>query len=484
MRFKGLFRMTYTVVILISILSSCSMKLDGNYIVLEPSMTGENTIDHKGTRDKYNIPIVRLSNLYLYENDGDEYVTLIFNNNYKETFKVSKKELGKEEITYNLDQKHYLAINKINNEYYVYFHYNSLFKDYRETVLEYTEWDKVKSIETLLDIPDKDSLPSFEEIKDYNLNGKIKTNDIKCITHNIYHEKQLFGEDSLIWVRQHRYSYDQNGRVIDERHSNIRDNQIQSTYMMSYTYDNGGNVIECNKISTYSSFKERVRSLYENGNLIKRIWESSYNNRPFKSEYESQYLYTESNTLSEIRYFYRGKLDYVVKYRTTTSGDRIMTKYNDDGKEIYTNYLDSKNSLKSGYLEFDERYGLDIPYKGYNPSTYSIIRRMKFELSYGFNTVRTSIQSSPLVNEKNTTEITNEEYVFDENCNPIYRYTKEVMKDSQNNIKENSETLLFSYVYDENGNWTMRGGTFIKRSGDLKKDYNSIIEKREITYYD
>ena len=65
MRFKDLFRMTYTVVILISILSSCSMKLDGNYIELEPSMTGEKTIDHKGTRDKYNIPIVRLSNLYL-----------------------------------------------------------------------------------------------------------------------------------------------------------------------------------------------------------------------------------------------------------------------------------------------------------------------------------------------------------------------------------------------------------------------------------
>ena len=77
---------------------------------------------------------------------------------------------------------------------------------------------------------------------------------------------------------------------------------------------------------------------------------------------------------------------------------------------------------------------------------------------------------------------------IDDTLNPSNQatseYTKEVMKDSQNNIKENSETLLFSYVYDENGNWTMRGGTFIKRSGDLKKDYNSIIEKREITYYD
>ena len=477
MRIQDLLRMAIIVVLSFTIISSCSMNIDGNYLILEPSTIGKDTIDNTEIVDKYNIPVIRLSSIHIHENGKNEYVSLVFNNNYKETFGVSNKETTKEKITYNLDKKHYLSIRKINDEYYVYFSYNSLFKDSRETLLEYTERDKVKSVQTLINIPNKDSLPSFEEIKDYNLNRKIKSNNIKCITHNIYHEKQMFGEDSLIWVRSHKYSYDKNGKIINESHSEVSDNQIKSTYTISYSYDIDDNVIEWNKVAQNSSFKQRVRLLYENNNLIKKICEIY--NTPHKYEYESQYLYTDSNTLSEIRYFYNGKLDYIDKYRITTNGERTITKYNDEGKEIYTNYLDDKNSLKSGYLEFSDIDGLDIPYKGYNP--LSIRQRTKFEFSYDYNTMKTSIQISPWM-KKNILEITNEEYIFDENCNPIYRYTREVMKDSQNNLKENNEFLLFSYVYDENGNWIIRRGTFIKRFGNLEKGYNSIIEKREITY--
>ena len=467
--------------------SSCAFKLEGNYLTLVPAMSGHSnsTFDERGIVDSNNIPILRLASIYFYSDVEGEFVTLTYNNNYSETLEVSNKTIDKESVRYVLGNKHTLYIQELDGEYFVSFDCNSYEKTtksgYFNTVLRYKEYATASSIETVSDYK-VNGLPNFNQVAEYKKQSEC-VGSVKKVVHSVYDAKRMFGEDTLVLRYQYTYNFNKDGRIISKSYSPIYNNRKIRTSQTTYSYDKNGNLIEEFRTQEYS--KIRVAYEYTGEKIIKQTYKESFDGKPYEVELEMRYKYDNDRQLKQVELYrphYTGKmvLDGMAKFERTASNEVVMTRYSDDGEVFYKNYYDANNSIRSGYLRFSDIGGIYAPDKEYTPyinSTYKSV-----EVSYTSSAIKISLDG-----EGNYPEWTvanqDETYQFDVNCNQVFLYTQLVNRTDQTPLKYLHQNVMYSYVYDDKGNWTKRRGDIYEEWGDLDKENYTTLEIREIEYY-
>ena len=468
---KNIMRFISFLVLLL--MCSCQMKINGNFISLENALSFEDTLD------AFNFPMPKIKQLYFTPNaDNPETVDIIFNNGYTSSCKVWGKEVESNSIEYNLGKDKTLSFRQ--NKYNIFVTYSSnlpdgcIYTDYQK--YSPTKYYVVSSI-SYSRKPTPTNAPSFNDIQSYKRHGEI-IGSVKSVSHSIFERKQMFGKDSLLFCDNYTSQYDKDGNLIFMK----KKNRHIDSYLCEY--DKNGNVIfECIDNELKVKYEDINRDLSQTVSYYKKN-KVAYRNMIYNSNKELKECdYYED--YSSGREFY---LDRKIKYDKGSYFDYKKGEYIDciygvvydsDGGKKYTNKYNLNYSILEGRIDlgcYAEYYN---PYERYR--MYDSCR----DILVTDNEYNTQIEIKYPYSLNRWERAIDENQIYNSNCNLVKKGTKEYYYDGRRNSTKESKYIIL-YKYDAQGNWVERHSVLMsyKENGeDANTQLRGFIEYRDIDYF-
>ena len=240
-------------VFMLLFMCSCQMSIDGNFISVENFVSDD-------TLDKYNFPIPRIKTLYFHSDDYKrEYVDIVYNNGYAKTYSITQKEIEYDNIYYELDNEKRLSVINLDKYNVVCIVFSSM----KRTEYMHTDFSKYHDYQSYTSSSisySKESpifnTPSFNEIHRYKTNGEVIGN-VKSVSNTKYIRKEIFGEDSLIFMKRYNIQYDSNGNLLNVKY----ENEYFKETLYSREYDRNGNIISEHRGTTNVKYENNINEL-------------------------------------------------------------------------------------------------------------------------------------------------------------------------------------------------------------------------------
>ena len=459
-------------VFMLLFMCSCQMSIDGNFISVENFVSDD-------TLDKYNFPIPRIKTLYFHSDDYKrEYVDIVYNNGYAKTYSITQKEIEYDNIYYELDNEKRLSVINLDKYNVVCIVFSSM----KRTEYMHTDFSKYHDYQSYTSSSisySKESpifnTPSFNEIHRYKTNGEVIGN-VKSVSNTKYIRKEIFGEDSLIFMKRYNIQYDSNGNLLNVKY----ENEYFKETLYSREYDRNGNIISEHRGTTNVKYENNINELNQIVSFYDKNKIVAYMNMrytPDKEFTECDY-YDSYNNYSGNHEIY---LDRKIKYKKDYNGCIYGTVYAGNGKELYKNKYDSDYSILDGRIDLGYYSEYFNPFERYG--TYDTMR----DCIVTYNGYNTDIKIKNPYGGKIKDNILSEHLTYNENCNIVKREIEYIEYWAPRDKQHIRDKYIIIYKYDLKGNWIERHSILTSHVVDGKEaevDARGYIEYRNIEYFD
>ena len=453
--------------------SSCQTNLDGSHIVVKNAFYDNDTLD------SYGFPTLRINHLY-FEKDkyGNESVEITYSNHYIEKSSVLDNSTSSGTTIY-----------KLGNGTSIFFYKKEgriafLPKSYDSQHYEIVSISKLSQREVA-------QAPTFNDIIAYKRYGEVK-GCVKSITNRKYSQREMFGQDTLIYQGYYTTQYDTSGNLIYEYVANYNSQTGNHKLLFSHslTYDKNNRLVSERRENRKGTFIVKYEQSVDKQSETISYYADYVKDKPYvirKNKYtvDSQLKETEllEYWISDDTYH----LDQKVIYKGENYANHVYgSVYDYSGTEKRRVKYDEDLSPLEGIIEFGEYSEYYDPYNTYKEDYSSqAIRRLSIENNSHNTTISLEYPwrepSNPVIGHF----VTDDKITYDENCNPIKRVFSTYDKSEPNPIS--TDEYIYLYKFDQYGNWVERHSvlTAHKRKGEEEKViWKGTIEYREIEYFD